>query len=132
MQNQFMNVNTKDIEKIIQPFKEKIKNLEEELMKKDIEIAKLKYTISQMNIQFNPMFPYGNPNINQMFPIGNQMNMLGNTMMPSPIPKEIKKKKKIKIINLKFNNLEYDFIIQCKSKDIMEDVIKKYCLKEDI
>ena len=46
MQNQFMNVSTKAIEKIIQPFKEKIKNLEEELMKKDIEISKLKYTIS--------------------------------------------------------------------------------------
>jgi hypothetical protein len=49
-----------------------------------------------MNIQFNPIFPYGNPNINQMFQTDNQMNMFGNMMMPSPIPKETKKKKKLR------------------------------------
>ena len=134
MQNQFMNVNnTQAIEQIIQPFKEKIKKLEEELMKKDIEIANLKYTIFQMNMNMMPNYP----NINPMFPNGNQMNMNmnmfgNNVMMSSSIPKETKKKKKIKRLNLKFNNLKNDIIIQCLNKDIMEDVIEKYCLKADI
>ena len=127
MQNQFMNINTQAIEEIIQPFKEKIKKLEEELMQKDIEIAKLNYTILQMkqmnqiNLmnnqfnQFNPMnMPMPNyPMFNPMFPVGNQMNMPGNMNM-SPIPKETKKKKKIKRLNLTFKEgTVYEIHIQC-------------------
>lgn len=137
MQNQFMNVNTQAIEEIIQPFKEKIQKLEDELMKKDIEIAKLKYTIlqlNQMNNQFNPMnnqFNQMNMGLmqnNPMFQMGNQMNMFGNIMMP-PMPKETKKKKKIKRLNLKFkiNNMAID--IQCKSNEKMEEVIKRFYAK---
>ena len=141
MQNQFMNVNTQSIVEIIQPFKEKIKKLEEELMEKNIEIAKLKYTIlqlNQMNSQINPMNNQFNqmnmglmPN-NPMFPKGNQMNMFGNMMM-SPIPKETKKKKKIKRLNLKFKiNLNNEFIFQCKSNEKMESVINRCCAKVNI
>ena len=142
MQNQFMNINTQGIEGIIQPFKEKIKKLEEELMQKDIEIAKLNYTIlqmkqmNQMNLmnnqfnQFNPMnMPMPNyPMFNTMFPAGNQMNMPGNMNM-SPIPK---KKKKIKRLNLTFKEGGKTVVIQCRSNDKMEEAINIFCTKLNI
>lgn len=132
-----MQGNNQIIEEIIQPFKEKIKKLEDALMEKDIEIAKLKYTISQMNQmgmynQFNPMNMnpmQNNPMINPMFPMDIQMNMSGNMMTP-PISKETKKKKKIKNLKLKFK-LENDIIIcvQCRSNEKIEEPIKKFCIK---
>ena len=143
MQNQFMNINTQAIEGIIQPFKEKIKKLEEELMQKDIEIAKLNYTIlqmkqmnpmNQMNNQFNPMnMPMLNyPMFNPMFQAGNQMNMAGNMNMAN-IPKETIKKKKIKRLNLRFKEgTNFEIPIQCTSNEKMESIIDRFCLKAGI
>ena len=146
MQNQFMNINTQGIEEIIQPFKEKIKKLEEELMQKDIEIAKLNYTIlqmkqmiqmNQMNSQFNqfnqmnmrqmPSYPMFNP----MLPVGNQMDMSGNMNMAT-IPKETKKKKKIKRLNLTFKGKQHVVGMQCKSNEKMEEIINKFCFKSQL
>jgi hypothetical protein len=64
-----------------------------------------------MNNQFNPMnMPM--PNY-PMFPVGNQMGMPGNMNMAT-IPKETKKKKKIKRLNLTFKEgTVYEIHIQC-------------------
>jgi hypothetical protein len=120
-------------------------------MQKDIEIAKLNYTILQMNQmnpmnnQFNPMnMPIPNyPMFNPMFQGGNQMNMAGNpmnmagnmNMVGNPmnmavIPKETKKKKKIKRLNLTFKEGTHnDIHIQCTSNEKMESIINRFCEK---
>ena len=121
--NSFMNLNDPNLEVIINPFKEKIKKLEEEIMTKDLEIAQLKYKIFQMNNnQSNQMNIY-NPNSpinNQMFQTGNQMNINNNMMNPKEI-----KMKKFKRLNLKFKIEENDnsIVIQSRSDDIIEKPI---------
>ena len=48
MQNQ-SNSNEINIEEIIKPFQEKIKKLEDEIREKDLEIAKLKFKLLQID-----------------------------------------------------------------------------------
>ena len=109
--NSFMNLNDPNLEVIINPFKEKIKKLEEEIMTKDLEIAQLKYKIIQMN------------NIQS-----NQMNINNNMMNPKEI-----KMKKFKRLNLKFNIEENDnnIVIQSRSddNDKIEKPIDVFCNK---
>ena len=129
MPNSFMNWNDPNLEVIINPFKEKIKKLEEEIMTKDLEIAQLKYKIIQMNNnQSNQMNIY-NPNSpinNQMFQTGNQMNINNNMMNPKEI-----KMKKFKRLSLKFNIEENDtnIVIQSRSDDKIEKPIDVFCNK---
>ena len=131
--NSFMNLNAPNLEEIINPFKEKIKKLEEEIMTKDLEIAQLKYQmmqmnsnpINQMNMMYNPNFPMNNP----MFQMGNQMNINNNMV----IPKETKKKK-FKRLNLKFKieDSDNDIVIQSRSDDKIEEPIKRFCVKSGL
>ena len=125
MQNQFMNFNEPNLVEIIKPFQEKIKQLEKEIGDKDLEIAQLKYKIMQIN-QFNPLKMMGNPN----YQMPNLMNYNQIMMMPD-IPKEAKKKKKSKKLNLlfKIEGKECVFPIQCRSDEKMEDSINKFCTK---
>ena len=67
-----------------------------------------------------------------MLPVGNQMNMPGNMNMAT-IPKETKKKKKIKRLNLTFKEGTYnDIHIQCTSNEKMESIINKFWAKSGI
>ena len=131
--NSFMNLNAPNLEEIINPFKEKIKKLEEEIMTKYLEIAQLKYQmmqmnsnpINQMNMMYNPNFPMNNP----MFQMGNQMNINDNMENPKE-----SKKKKFKRLNLKFKieDSDNDIVIQSRSDDKIEEPIRRFCVKSGL
>jgi len=105
MNNLMMNDNNLRIKNIIQPYEEKIKELEEKLRQKEFEIACLKNQIHQ-NIPSPQNFMFMN-------------NMMMNQMMNSP-------KYQIDqiIINFKKNEIEKE--IKCTYDELMISVINKY------
>ena len=101
------------IQNIVRPYEEKIKELEEKLRQKDLEIACLKDNLNQKNMtsQMNMM---------------NQMNMMMQMkMMNHPSEKLI-------TLNFQIKDEINSQQIKCLCDELVISVINKYCRRNDI
>ena len=152
IQSQFMNFNEINIEELVKPYQEKIEKLEKKIREKDLEITQLKFKLMQNNNTNKDTKQFMNNNMNQNMMC--QMNPIDYNMMNTPMNlfnyymnnqmslNNIQGKENMKIGNNNNNEKEpkfltiklktedgKDVLIQCKSDDEMELVIKKFCCK---
>jgi hypothetical protein len=112
--NSFNNIELR-ISNIVEPYEEKIKELEEKLRKKDFEIIVLKEKLFACQKQLNP----------------NQINMNMNMNLPNLINNSQNDDSKI-IVYFRFAGQKQNlppFIEQCSSEEVFEDVLKRISYK---
>ena len=126
-----MGSNAIDIKNIIQPYENKIKDLEEIIRQKDLEIAALKqkldnnqYNVMNMNCPINMMS--SSNNLMNMMNMNNQMNMMNSskTMMFQKINRNIEYIGKELKLKVKHNDKNYSIV--CFEKDKVNILREKF------
>ena len=112
--------NMKKIKKIIEPFEERIKELEEKIRQKDLEIIflKFKYKYNDNSNNNNFLLNY-NPKNNQF---------MNNIFLQNNIEYENKENL---VINFRLKN-KNNISILCKTNDKINDVVNKFCAKSSV
>ena len=151
MNNNAMNMDntTLNIKNIVQPYENKIKELEEIIRKKDFEITVLKQKLNKnnnlMNMNINPINPkIYNQNMNQFMVFGNnnqQIEDKGNQMKLTIKSEnqefniEYFSKDKISSIYEKYNvkgNLTYNFKLLERNSSISDNKISNYSVIKNV
>ena len=146
IQNQNMDNEALRIKKIIQPYEDKIKQLEGQIRQKDFEITCLKdkldknlqnnqneqmvnmFSLIEQYSQMNQMMNQINSNMNQFNQMNNNMNLMNQfNQMNHNMNQQINEEKFL-CLNFKKEE-EYSVKVQCRSHDKIKDVLKKFCSK---